>query len=233
MIVCRLARAQVHVHGVLPDGRELCYSLPDGVGGFEPPELVGWDVPSIGSRLGTVASVDVLEMLGKDDFFVKAFLESGSEQLYMLQHVSGFVNKYAFLRPNEVTRIFEAQLDAISQSISTDPDAVEVEQSEANMLVEASQPDSHHATGRPRRQALLTMHLLGTEEGADGSEFHEFALQALTDQVSMFTEGKEASPPALGGQLSTVVKPTHETMPDIMKAMLESLEGVRSGAMRV
>jgi hypothetical protein len=30
---------------------------------------------------------------GKDGFFVKAFLESEAEQLYLLQHVNGFVNK--------------------------------------------------------------------------------------------------------------------------------------------
>lgn len=87
---------QVRVHGLLPDGRELNYTLPDGVGGFEPPELVGWDVPILASGdsgLAVSVGTDIRELLGRDAFFVKAFLESDSEQTYLLQHVNGFVNK--------------------------------------------------------------------------------------------------------------------------------------------
>jgi hypothetical protein len=121
---------------MLPDGRELHYSLPDGIGGFEPPELVGWDLPPISSNVASAISPDVEEMLGKDAFFVKAFLESGSEQSYMLQHVNGFVNKYAFLRPNEVTCIFKAQLEQLAEP----SDYAAVEYSETQVVTEALPP---------------------------------------------------------------------------------------------
>jgi hypothetical protein len=218
---------------MLPDGRELHYSLPDGIGGFEPPELVGWDLPPISSNVASAISPDVEEMLGKDAFFVKAFLESGSEQSYMLQHVNGFVNKYAFLRPNEVTRIFKAQLEQLAEP----SDYAAVEYSETQVVTEAlppkrdvSQPatlqgESQPATARPRRQALLTMHLLGDEEGADGSERHNYALQAVTDQMSMFGQhGVEASISTSQSRetsLSKTFNPTHEAMPHIMKAVLD------------
>jgi hypothetical protein len=74
---------QVRVHGVLPDGRQLGYTLPDGVGEDEPPQLVGWDVPPIAATARAVSTVgkDVHRMLGTDAYFVKAFIENESEQV--------------------------------------------------------------------------------------------------------------------------------------------------------
>jgi hypothetical protein len=69
------------------------------------------------------------------------------------------------------------------------------------------------------------MHLLGDEEGADGSERHNYALQAVTDQMSMFGQhGVEASISTSQSRetsLSKTFNPTHEAMPHIMKAVLD------------
>jgi len=101
---------QVHVQGVLPDGRNFAYSLPDGVGGEEHPNLIGWNLPS-GALTEAVLDVDVANELGGKPFFIKSYL--ASDHLYMLQHVDGFLNKYVYLRPQEVTRVFETALSGL------------------------------------------------------------------------------------------------------------------------
>jgi len=177
---------QVRVHGVLPDGRQLGYTLPDGVGEDEPPQLVGWDVPPIAATAQAISTVgkDVHRMLGTDAYFVKAFIENESEQVYLLQHVNGFVNKYVNLRPHEVTRIFEAQLEAMAHGNSADADDAE------QPAMDPQQGDVD--TTGSIRQAMITMHLLGDEEGAPGSERHEHALQAIEKQAVLFLDDKSA-----------------------------------------
>lgn len=103
---------QVHVQGVLPDGRGFAYTLPDGVGGEEHPDLIGWDLPAVAGEAPEAAlDVEVVRELGGQRFFVKSYLES--DHLYMLQHVDGFLNKYVYLRPQEVTRVFQAALSGL------------------------------------------------------------------------------------------------------------------------
>jgi len=177
----------VRVHGVLPDGHQLGYTLPDGVGEDEPPQLVGWDVPPIAATARAVSTVgkDVHRMLGTDAYFVKAFIENESEQVYLLQHVNGFVNKYVNLRPHEVTRIFKAQLEAMAHGNSADADDAE------QPAMDLQQGDVE--TTGSSRQAVITMHLLGDEEGAPGSERHEYALQAIEKQAALFLDDKSAN----------------------------------------
>jgi hypothetical protein len=236
----------MHVHGRLPDLRELRYSLPDGVGGVEHPEMVGWDLPQMSTSLASAISPDVPAMLGDDAFFVKAFLDSDHDQVpphthgargaslwvyiegeswfdcrpppqaYMLQHVNGFVNKYVFLRPNEVARIFEAQRRGMS--------------SRTSVSEEAEHPPSNEPS-MPYRQALLTMHMLSDEEGADhGSEMHEFALQALNEQMStMFMEGADTVLTTSENVMTASVQPAYDAMPQLIKGMLDSVSAVATG----
>jgi len=214
--VLLLDNGQMHVHGRLPDLRELRYSLPDGVGGVEHPEMVGWDLPQMSTSLASAISPDVPAMLGDDAFFVKAFLDSDHDQAYMLQHVNGFVNKYVFLRPNEVARIFEAQRRGMS--------------SRTSVSEEAEHPPSNEPS-MPYRQALLTMHMLSDEEGADhGSEMHEFALQALNEQMStMFMEGADTLLTTSENVMTASVQPAYDAMPQLIKGMLDSVSAVATG----
>jgi len=172
--VLLLDDGKVRVHGELPDGRGLCYMLPDGIGAVEPPEMVGWSLPPITPGIVSAVGSDVTDMIGEDAYFVKAFLESGSDQTYLLQHVNGFVNKYVYLRPREVTRIFTA-CDGDAQSAAAAP-------SEAALPTEPSR-----SSAQPARHALLTMHSLGDN---DGSESYAYALRALVDQMQV-SEARE------------------------------------------
>ena len=61
-----LADGSIRVHGMLPEGRELGYTLPEGVGGDEPPELVGWDVPALMPAVADVLGADALADLHED-----------------------------------------------------------------------------------------------------------------------------------------------------------------------
>ena len=69
---------------------------------------------------------------------VKAFVDSAIEHdYYMLQHVNGFKNKYVYLRPNEVKRLFTAAL--VRQGIAENsthqtPPHVDVEHGQAGGL---------------------------------------------------------------------------------------------------
>jgi len=209
-----LDNGQVRVHGQLSDCRRLCYSLPDGIGEQEPkpPEMVGWDLPPMRPGMATVVGSDVSEMIGKDGFFVKAFLESESEQSYMLQHVNGFFNKYVYLRPNEVMRIFKAHREVPPESPSDDSghDGTDTEPS----------PRLSVASGSVR-QAQLTMHMVCDE---DGSEVHEYAMKQLAGQMAMF---KDDEPRASQSHLPPDARAPRERlsgMSDIVRAVLQARE---------
>jgi len=227
-----LDNGEVRVHGVLPDRRELCYTLPDGVGGDAHPELVGWDVPPSTGAVARAIGKDVREMLGKDGFFVKAFLESEAEQLYLLQHVNGFVNKYVYLRPNEVKRMFEAQLEALMSGGTLGEDEHDKADEptiggEGSSSMGGSAMEGAASQTASNRRAQVTMHLLGDEEALDGNERHEYALQEFTKQMEMFleenSEGGVATPGTTNeSRISKHLVPTRDNMQHIMKAVLVS-----------
>jgi len=102
--VLLLDDGQVHVECTLPHGMELSYTLLAGMGEPDEPNLVGLPVPTITSSLKAAVGTVVNNALGDQAYFVKAYLET--EGMYMLQHVNGFVNKYVFLRPQEVRQMF-------------------------------------------------------------------------------------------------------------------------------
>jgi hypothetical protein len=211
----------LRVHGVLPDGKELCYMLPDGVGAFEPPELIGWDVPPVSTAMAGVIGVELREMLGKDAFFVKAFLESGSHQSYLLQHVNGFVNKctaphrtrthekaahahhatvtcvarvrrYVYLRPNEVTRMFTAHMEEmVNVSAGLTPTEDAAEEEPSERVLEPVQPPPSPTKGGRARRLELTYHMLGDDESTRAGEHHQHAVHELEVRIEKQTSLKQ------------------------------------------
>jgi hypothetical protein len=87
-----------------------------------------------------------------------------------------------------------------------------------------AEPASNQASNR---RALITMHLLGDEELTDGSERHEYALDAIKKQMEML-QGESSNDLVADSseesRLSNHVVPTFENMPHLMKAMLSTSE---------
>jgi len=215
---------KVRVHGVLPDGKQLCYALPDGIGATDPPELVGWEVPPVGPAMASAVGPDVPEMLGKDAFFVKAFLESGSQQSYLLQHVNGFVNKYVYLRPNEVTRMFQAQMEALLHGgPSDDAPPVPVPYSASS-----NSSNSHWKT--PRRLEL-SYHLIGDDESTMwGGHHHKHAIDHLSDHASeqlshetRSSYAESSSEHSLTQLSSPVFRLGPDRVPDLLRTLSKAL----------
>lgn len=104
---------------------------------------------------------------------------------YMLQHVHGFVNKYIFLRPNEVSRIFQhVSEDVESDDANTFADiSAATEQGE----VIESPPPSPVRRSSSHNDSTITIHMIGDEV----SEQFDFAMEALADQMNIFVEGTD------------------------------------------
>jgi hypothetical protein len=232
---------RVRVHGVLPNGHELNYLLAEAVGSPGcaqcDADLIGWEVPcapsppssptagvSASSRAGGGrrhnVSADVEEMLAGDAFFVKAFLES--EGLFLLQHVNGFVNKYVYLRPRELFRLFEPPPTPTDEQ-RTPPTRVA-----AASLPEAASPSGEVGDTGERsrfvRRVDTAIHLLGSDEMGDQGEGHVYALAALKGQME---EGLLSAEAACAS--SSMSEGAARAVDDAEMALLQKIASVHEG----
>jgi len=198
---------RVRVQGVLPNGYELSYILEEGVGTADrqpsDTDLIGLEVPcepvlatatesegataSEGGRVRVssgVNSPEVDEILRQGPFFVKALLDSS---FYLLHHVDGFVNKYAYLRPNELKRVFKPpQTTATIGTVQADPT------SRGGSRKQLA-PDE---AGAPLSRLDTAIHLLGSDELSGQGEGHAYALEAIKlqmDEGLLSAESSQAS----------------------------------------
>jgi hypothetical protein len=88
--------------------------------------------------------------------------------------------RYVYLRPNEVKRMFEAQLEALMSGGTLGEDAHDKADEptiggEGSSSMGGSAMEGAASQTASNRRAQVTMHLLGDEEALDGNERHEYA----------------------------------------------------------